>query len=368
MPDAAPPRPLGVTLGSPQFQVLGIPVTVSLWHVLTLLFFFQSYFRISPAFGMAMLAVASLSVFLHEMGHGLVSAAFRLQPSIVLTGFGGFCRHQPARRPLHDFLITAAGPGMNFAIAGAAWLLTSALPGDESLLTNVAAQAARLNVFWGLYNLLPILPLDGGSLMRTGLRRFMKKPLSADRWAHRVSLGVSVLVALLFLQMGFIFGVIFMAFGAFENWRAMQMVNEIDIDHQVDRPHPRVRELLGLSRERFGAADYEAAMRYAHQARAEPALSPEESRHVWHILAVSAAHLGDLEDAIRYAERVTQAKESAQSRDMAQLQATCILKLADPARSRVFLRSPAAVLVSEETLESLRDQVRAGGQSTVATD
>ena len=343
-------------MGTPQFQILGIPVYVSLWHVLTLLFFFQSYFRVSPAFGLAMLVVASLSVFLHEMGHGLMSRLFRLDPSIVLTGFGGFCTHQPAKRPLHDFLITAAGPAMNFALAGLGYLVLGQLDAlEDPFLPRLAGQVMTLNIFWGLYNLLPILPLDGGGLLRTVLRKLLKKGLNADRWAHRVGLGVAVLVAIGFVMNGFIFGTVFMGFAAWENWRALQAVNDMDVDAQLDRPHARVRELLALARSEFAAGQYESAMRYCHQARAEPALSPEEARHVWHVLAVSAAHLGDLEDAVRFAERVPQSKE------MAQLQATCLLQLADPARIRVFLRSPAAVLAGDTQLEQLRELVRAAG-------
>lgn len=342
-------------MGQPQFQVLGIPVHVSIWHLLTLLFFFQSYFQISVQFGLAMLLAASLSVFLHEMGHALTSRAFQLQPTVVLTGFGGFTAHQPARRPRDEFLIVAAGPTVNFLIAVTCFLAETFMPGDgDSLAPKLLGSIAWLNIVWGIYNLLPIMPLDGGQLMRVLLRRTIKKTLNADRWTHRIGLVVGALAAVgIFVAFRSIFGALLLGLAAFENWRALKNLDEIDVDRQVDRPHERVRELLDLARQRFEAEDWEGAMRYCHQARAEPALSPEEAQHAWHILAVSAARLGDLDDAIRFAERLPRSKE------MAVLQAGCLTQLNDPMRVRTFLRTPAALLLPEDRLEQLRNLVRA---------
>ena len=340
-------------MGQPQFRVLDIPVHVSIWHVLTLLFFFQSAFRQGLEFGLAMLVAASLSVFLHEMGHALTSRWFRLQPAVVLTGFGGFTAHQPAKRPRDEFLIVAAGPAMNFALAAAVLGLAVAAgyePG--TFAANLSSEVIVLNVFWGIYNLLPIMPLDGGQLLRVVLRRLVKRQLDADRWTHRTGLVVGILTAVtLVTRFGSIFGAVLLGLAAFENWRALQSLDAMDVDRQLDRPHERVRELLERARTAFAAKDLDAAMRFCHQARAEPAMSPEEARHAWHILAVSAAHLGDFDDALRFSERLPVSAE------MAQLQATCLQHLADPARIRAFLKSPAALQLSPERLDELRAQL-----------
>ncbi len=345
-----------VPVGQPLFSVLGIPVHVSIWHLLTLLFFFQSSFQNGIEFGLAMLFAASASVFLHEMGHALTSRHFGLQPTVVLTGFGGFTSHQPARRPRDEFIVVAAGPTMNFLLAGGLFALAAGVlsaEADMGFLGQLLSQIIFLNIFWGIYNLLPIMPLDGGQLLRVTLRKFIKKSLNADRWTHRVGLVLGALMAVFFaVQFHSVFGAVLLGLAAFENYRALQNVNEIDADYRADRPHPRVGELLTKAREAFEARDFESAMRYCHQARAEPELSPAEIRHTWHILAIAAASLGDLEDAIRFAERVPNSAE------MAQVQATCLLSLAEPARIRVFLRSPAALLLTAERLEDLKAVVR----------
>ncbi len=341
-----------VSVGQPLFSVFGIPVHVSIWHLLTLLFFFQTSFQNGVEFGLAMLFAASASVFLHEMGHALTSRHFGLQPTVVLTGFGGFTSHQPARRPRDEFLVVAAGPTMNFVLAGCLFGLHTAFAGedgDTGFAQVLMSQIIFLNIFWGIYNLLPIMPLDGGQLLRVTLRRFVKKSLNADRWTHRVGLVLGAVMAVFFaVQFHSVFGAVLLGLAAFENYRALQNVNNMDADYRADRPHERVGELLRQARTAFEARDFEAAMRFCHHARAEPELSPAEIRHTWHILAISAASVGDLDDAIRFAERVPNSPE------MAQVQASCLLSLGDAARIRTFLRSPAALQLTPERLDELR--------------
>ncbi len=325
-----------------------------MWHFITLMIFFRGAFQADNLmFGVAILLVASASVFLHEMGHALTSRHFGLQPTVVLTGFGGFTAHQPARTLRDDFLVVAAGPTMNFAIAAVLYgLLLAGAVGVETPVGRLMQFASGLNIYWGVYNLLPILPLDGGHLLRVLLRRFIRKSLKADRWTHRIGLGLGGLLAAYFASEGQIIWAVLLGLAAFENYRALQDVNRMDADFRADRPHPRVGELLKQARAAFEAGDFEAAMRFCHQARAEPELSPAEMRHTWHILAIAAARVGDLDDAIRFAERVPNSTE------MAQVQATCLLSLGDAGRIRQFLRAPAATLLAPERLDELKAVVR----------
>ncbi len=340
-------------MGQPLFTVLGIPVHVSIMHPFMLLLLFQSAFQHGPAFGLAVVVAASASVLLHEMGHALTSRHFGLQPTVVLAGFGGYTAHQPARRPRDEFLVIAAGPTMNFLVALALNFVPTPEGDDAGMVTALVGQISFLNIFWGLYNLLPIMPLDGGQLLRVTLRKFIRKTLTADRWTHRVGLVLGALMSLLFaVEFHSLFGALLLGMAAFENYRALQDVNRMDADYRADRPHARVGELLRQARTAFEASDFEAAMRFCHQARAEPELSPAEIRHAWHILAVSAARVGDLDDAIRFAERVTGSPE------MAQVQASCLLSLGDAARIRSFLRTPAAVLLPPDRLEALKAAAR----------
>ncbi|MSP90373.1 MAG: hypothetical protein EXR79_00980 [Myxococcales bacterium] len=332
----------------PLFVLLGIPVWVSGWHFLILAMLFMWAFNHGVAFGIAAVLVGSFSTLAHELGHGTVSKLLGLEPEVVLTGFGGFCRHQPAQRPLHEFLIVAAGPAMNFVLAIGFAIAGTQADGLVALVCNVGMQ---INVIWGLYNLLPIMPLDGGMLLRTGLRKVIRTPLRADRVTYRAGVIVGGLVAAWMLTRGWMFGGIMLGMAALENWR---MLKALDVDparHETDK-HARVRELLDQARAAFDTGDYDAAIRFSHQARAEPWLSQSELTHVWHVLAVASARLGEWEDALRYAERLPA------SADMAAVQAAALMALGDGPRARKFLATPTALLLPETSVAQLRDMAR----------
>lgn len=111
------------------------------------------------------MAIVSLSVLVHELGHAVVSRAFGYRPSIQLVGLGGLT-HPNANEtiPWHrDVLLTLAGPFSGLAlglIAGSIGLtLTSVGP-----LTFVLRALFFANVFWGAVNLLPVTSLDGGRI------------------------------------------------------------------------------------------------------------------------------------------------------------------------------------------------------------
>lgn len=130
-------------------------------------------FRCSPGFVLVVLAFALLdreglwswcllACAVHELGH---YAAVKLTgghlEAFELTAVGGrFSLRNGARQSyLHEFLVLLAGPGANFAAAG----LALAVSGGQALL------CAGFQVAIGLFNLLPIYPLDGGRLFELGL-------------------------------------------------------------------------------------------------------------------------------------------------------------------------------------------------------
>src|SRR4051794_34773922 len=89
------------------FTLANVPVWVSPWHVL-----FLAYLSWSMGLraGMLYAVCIALSVLVHEFGHALVAKVFRLNPQILLTGFGGLTGHERAQRDRDDVLIIAAGP------------------------------------------------------------------------------------------------------------------------------------------------------------------------------------------------------------------------------------------------------------------
>jgi len=330
-------------------SLFGIPVTVSLWHFVWMFVLLYNVDTREMGFaGTALLILmASFSVLAHEFGHAGVARAFDLDPEIYLVSLGGITRHAPPRRPWHEFAIVLAGPMMNFALAAAFYFGGALLPANAAFITS---WVIGINLVWGIYNLLPVWPMDGGQLMRVVLKKLLR-PLLADRLTHGISIGVALVIGLLLLRMGSIIGAVFLAMSLLQNWRMLQDVND-GHDAKVQQKHSRVRELVAEARGAFEQADYATATRLAHLARSEPYLSQEELDHIWQLLALSEVRAGHYEPAIRYAERVPQ------SADMAAVQAFALQALGDGGRIKRFLASPSAVLLSTERIEQLQDQAR----------
>jgi len=172
------------------------------------------------------------AIVLHEISHGWVANAFgdptarlmgrlSLNPirhvdpigtvglPLLLAVSGapvfGWAKPVPVvakrlRNPrLHMMIVALAGPGMNFALAIVAALILGVLgplePGTgvgRALLYLNLLNFVAINLFLGLFNLLPIPPFDGGHVVE-GL---LPRPLAA-RYARLGRFGFPLLILLL---------------------------------------------------------------------------------------------------------------------------------------------------------------------------
>ena len=136
-------------------------------------------------------SLAGTTLLLHETAHML--AAKRVGVTVTelkLLPFGASMRTEQTDVPLQEATVVCAGPLANFAAAGtcALWMLfsTRAHPVSEPLLL--------FNLAMGLWNLLPVFPLDGGRLLRALLRRRL-----SERRVQKITVGSSVCVCALLL-------------------------------------------------------------------------------------------------------------------------------------------------------------------------
>jgi Zn-dependent protease len=153
-----------------------------------------------------------VSVFFHELGHALMSIWFGQKPSIRLIAFGGVTSFEgPALKRWQQFFVVLNGPLFGFYLfLVATWMLSyewSHYPMAFAILR--LAQIA--NLFWTVVNLFPVLPLDGGQLLRIVLEGWLgEKGMSASLI---VGAALSTLFGLgfLFLQQ-YLAGVFFLLF------------------------------------------------------------------------------------------------------------------------------------------------------------
>jgi len=113
------------------------------------------------------------------------------------------------RNPKRDMIwVAAAGPAINFCIAGAAAVLMSLASGYVRLFLMLVV---LINVFLALFNLVPIPPLDGSRILMGLL------PINMARALSRVEpFGIIILIVL--LNFGFLRFILYIAFSWLRFW------------------------------------------------------------------------------------------------------------------------------------------------------
>jgi Zn-dependent protease len=213
----------GETAWDLRWQMFGIPVRVHPMFWLVTAIMGSSALRMGAQYLLIWIACVFVSILIHELGHVTMGRLFGAHGHIVLYGFGGLAiGSSQLDSRLRRIAVYFAGPLAGFlflgAILGFLWLrdpelfpvylnlvklnLGIPLEMDEGfgiLMAQVILQhrvqyfvvgdLIFINLLWGLVNLLPVWPLDGGQISRdvcTGI--------SPDR-GMEFSLGISLVAA-----------------------------------------------------------------------------------------------------------------------------------------------------------------------------
>jgi Zn-dependent protease len=190
-----------------------------------------------------------VSIVIHEMGHALTIRYFGWTPHIVLYSFGGLAIYDPSFSPLQhggrrprktgmtQILISLAGPGAGFALAllilvglaisgydsrivlfGTQWVISE----GDLLISGSAGRLVSdllyINIYWGLLNLLPIYPLDGGQAAR---EVFLANSNDGVRKAMMLSFVTAVAIAGYSLMSGQTYLAFMFGYMAYMNYSAL---------------------------------------------------------------------------------------------------------------------------------------------------
>ncbi len=161
----------------------------------------------SLPYALGFVAILLTSILLHELGHawGCLIQGIPVN-RVVLYGGGGFCEHRRSTSSYEDELIVAMGPIVNLTLWALCSLLEPFVTSPE--LSWVLVVTAQLNLFLAVFNMLPLMPLDGGRLFHAVLSR-MVKPVTATRIAGLVGLiGVALwlpMIVFAYVNFGFVF-------------------------------------------------------------------------------------------------------------------------------------------------------------------
>ncbi|MBX9890302.1 MAG: site-2 protease family protein [Amoebophilaceae bacterium] len=180
------------------FKILKIPVYIdpSFWvFFLFIIGSGQGGYRTNLLFGV----VVVFSILLHELGHALVALFYNAKPVVRLYAFGGettFDKSVITNK--QNFLIILGGPLIQFLFILTMYALLQFNLMHNYYLVYVVLITKYLNTMWLYFNLLPIIPLDGGWL----LRYVLEKKFGRKGYAASIIIGLlTILIAIPFVYL-----------------------------------------------------------------------------------------------------------------------------------------------------------------------
>ena len=212
-------------------------------------------------------AVVAFSVLVHELGHAGVCLAWGSGADIVLQGFGGATRPRDASAfgTWRTAALDLAGCAAGFTLAAAALGVLYAGAVFKARIPTAALDAARalltVNVWFSLFNLLPVSPMDGGKLVAGLLSA--RWGVGGRRAAHALGLALGGAAALWFYRGEALYGAFLcgaMAAGEGRALRRSLSMTAADSDESLTGELPRAARLWDKGR-RQEAVEALAALR-----------------------------------------------------------------------------------------------------------
>ncbi|MBI2386239.1 MAG: hypothetical protein HYV14_09530 [Elusimicrobia bacterium] len=194
--------------------------------------------------------VIAFSVLLHELGHAAACLAFGSGADITLHGFGGSTRPRDPSRfgTWRTAALDLAGCAAGFGVAAAAFGVLFAGAVYKGMIPPTALSVARalvmVNVWFSLFNLLPVSPMDGGKLV-SGLLS-ARWGVNGRRAAHGLGLALGAAAAFWFYRGGALYGALLCGAMAAGEGRALKRslsMTAADSDATLTAELPRGMEL-----------------------------------------------------------------------------------------------------------------------------
>ncbi len=160
---------------------------------------------------------AFVSIVVHELGHALAMRHYGARAAIMLYAFGGLAIPDRGFTRGRDIIVSLAGPFVQILLGIAAFTLLSISKGDAWVVTSFLGSLSMVSIFWALFNLVPILPLDGGHVLNGILGP------NNQRITYTVSFALAALLAASMLfYTGSLWNTVFFGMLAYENFQRLR--------------------------------------------------------------------------------------------------------------------------------------------------
>ncbi len=222
-------------MGSSQFSLFGFPVRVELFFFLIMYFIASNAGELNDQLAVA--GVAGVSLLVHELGHAFAFRRFGgTDISIRLMGFGGLttCRGVAPFTSLQHVVISAAGVASELSLIALPAYVALNVLSPTGTLEIALLYAVWLNIIWAVFNLLPILDLDGGHIVQHLAHIVTGR--DQTRAIRYLSIVVAAITAIIAWQIGFLFAGLFMGFMIYTNVQALRAMNDGSARQASPRP------------------------------------------------------------------------------------------------------------------------------------
>ncbi len=187
------------------------------------------------------MVVIVVSVLVHELGHAITAKLFGLNPQIQLIALGGVTSYEIKDVKFSkQFLITLNGPLFGLLLFGIATGLLYLQLFTHPLIIYTISVFQMINLFWTIVNLIPVLPLDGGQLLRIALEGIFG--VRGFKMALFIGMLIALAISMFFLLMGrFLIGAIFFLF-AFQSFDAFRKSKHLSKEDRVQDHAQKLQE------------------------------------------------------------------------------------------------------------------------------
>lgn len=260
-----------------------IPLRIapSFWMIVAMI----AYLNSPSLFGMIIWSgIIVFSIVTHELGHAVTALIFGQKSEIHLVTLGGLTVRKGA--PIshgREFLVVLMGPMAGMLLCVLSFYATQITTENHSIWLYAFEVMFEVNLFWTLLNLCPVLPLDGGQLLRIFLESlFGMKGFKIASW-------ISLILATLggvyfFITAQVLIGAIFLMFG-FDSYRLLSQIKDMvpeDTDSEIrqimekaisdlrkNNPHDALNQFLMVREKTPQGPLYVIATQYAAKALAD---------------------------------------------------------------------------------------------------
>jgi len=183
----------------------------------------NAYAKLSPSFSLGYGAITAilffLSIALNKIAHGLMAKARGVAINSINIQFMGAANNveRESQDPFSVFSIAISGPLTSLVLSAIGFTVTWLIAGDAILASNpkliealpasigtlrtiwtiISLYFAQINLFIGIFSLIPALPFEGGHILKAAIWKLTGDRFAGIRWAARSGQFFGILIMIL---------------------------------------------------------------------------------------------------------------------------------------------------------------------------